>query len=140
MGINSAISTITKNKLIHFYKKINYNSRSRYKKIEYIYDILDNTGSIIETKRHNSLGKPAVVVYSGNKIIKLEYWYKGERHRNLAPAVLELSGKEIIFESWYQFGTKLSDKEIELAKKTLDRRKKVLKLMIKGIQKSKGLI
>jgi len=52
----------------------------------------------------------------------------------------ELDGKEIVFESWYQFGNKLNEKEIEQIKKTLDRRRKVLKLMIKGIQKRKGII
>jgi hypothetical protein len=140
MGRNEAISTITKNELIHYYKKINYNNRSRYKRIEYCYDILGRDEEIIETKRHNALNKPAVVIYLGNKIIKLEYWYKGERHRNWAPAILELDGKEIIFESWYHNGTKLTEKEIDKIKKTLDRRKKVLKLMIKGLKKKKGVV
>jgi len=140
MGKNEAISTITKNKLIHFYKKIKFNSRNRYKRIEYLYDILDKDNEIIDTKRHNALNKPAIIVYSNTKIIKLEYWYKGERHRNWAPAIIELEGKEIIFESWYHNGDKLNEKEIEQIKKTLSRRRKVLKLMIKGIQKRKGII
>lgn len=140
MGRNEAISTITKNELIHYYKKISYNNRSRYRKIEYCYDILGRDEEIVETKRHNALNKPAVVVYLGNKIVKLEYWYKGERHRNYAPAILELNGKEIVFESWYHSGTKLNEKEIEKIKKTIDRRMKVLKLMIKGIKKRKGVV
>jgi len=140
MGRNEAISTITKNELIHYYKKINYNNRNRYRKVEYCYDIIGRDDEIIETKRHNALNKPAVVVYVGNKIVKLEYWYKGERHRNWAPSILELSGKEIIFESWYHNGIKLNEKEIEQIKKTLDRRRKVLKIMIKGIQKRKGVV
>jgi len=139
MGKNEAISTITKNELIHFYKKVNYNNRNRYKRIEYLYDILGRDGEVLETKRHNALNKPAIIIYHGTKIIKLEYWYKGERHRNWAPSIIELDGKEIVFESWYQSGTKLLEKEIEQIKKTLDRRRKVLKLMIKGIQKRKGV-
>jgi len=137
---NEAISTITKNELIHFYKSVKVNNRSRYKKIEYLYDILGENGEIKETKRHNALNKPAIIIYMGNKIIKLEYWFKGERHRNWAPSIIELNGKEIVFESWYQFGVKLTDKEIDQLKKTLDRRRKVLKLMIKGFQKRKGIV
>jgi len=137
---NEAISTILKNDLIHFYKSIKVNNRNRYKRVEYLYDILGRDGVVLETKRHNALNKPSVIIYHGNKIIKLEYWYKGERHRNWAPSIIELDGKEIVFESWYQNGVKLTDKEIEQIKKTLDRRKKVLKIMIKGIQKRKGVV
>ena len=140
MGKNEVTSTITKNDLIHFYKKINVNNRNRYKKVEYLYDILGRDGEILETKRHNAINKPSVIIYHATKIIKLEYWYKGQRHRNWAPAIIELSGKEIIFESWYQSGTKLLENEIEQIKKTLDRRRKVLKIMIKGIQKRKGIV
>lgn len=139
MSRNEAISTITKNDFIHFYKKINFNNRNRYKRIEYLYDIIGRDGIILETKRHNALNKPSTIIYLGNKIIKLEYWYKGKRHRNWAPSIIELDGKEIVFESWYQNGTKLNEKEIEQLKKTLDRRKKVLKIMIKGLQKKKGI-
>jgi len=137
---NEAISTILKNNLIHFYKSIKVNNRNRYKKVEYLYDILGRDGVVLETKRHNALNKPSVIIYHATKIIKLEYWYKGERHRNWAPSIIELSGKEIIFESWYQNGVKLTEQEIEQIKKTLDRRKKVLKIMIKGIQKRKGVV
>ena len=137
---NEAISTIKKNDLIHFYKKINVNNRYRYKKVEYLYDVLGRDGEILETKRHNALNKPSVIIYHASKIIKLEYWYKGQRHRNWAPSIIELSGKEIIFESWYHNGTKLLENEIEQIKKTLDRRRKVLKIMIKGIQKRKGIV
>jgi len=42
------------------------------------------------------------------KIIKLEYWYRGERHRNWAPSIIELNGKEIVFEVWYHNGVKLT--------------------------------
>jgi hypothetical protein len=140
MGKNEAISTITKNDFIHFYKKVNYNNRNRYKRVEYLYDILGRDGEILETKRHNALNKPSLIVYHGNKIIKLEYWYRGERHRNWAPAIIELDGKEIVFESWYQSGIKLNNKEVDQIKKTMDRRKKVLKIMIKGIQKRKGVV
>jgi hypothetical protein len=139
-GKNEAISTIIRNEIIHFYKKVKLNNRSRYKKVEYLYDILGKDGEIVDTKRHNALNKPALIIYIGTKVVKLEYWYKGERHRNWAPAIIELDGKEIVFESWYQNGTKLNDKEIEQIKKTLSRRRKVLKLMIKGIQRKKGAI
>jgi len=140
MNKNDIISTITKNNRIHFYKKLNYNNRNRYKKIEYLYDILDKNGDVIESKRHNALNKPSIIVYHNSKIIKLEYWYKGERHRNWAPAIIELNGKEIVFESWYHFDEKLDENKIEKIQKILARRKKVLKLMIRGIQKKKGII
>lgn len=140
MNRNDIISTITKNSRIHFYKKVFYNNRNRYKKVEYFYDIFGENGIILETKRHNAKGKPSVIVYMNTKIIKLEYWYKGERHRSGAPAIIELDGKEIVQETWYDFGTKLTDEEMEYAKKTIARRKKVLKIMIKGIQKRKGIV
>lgn len=139
MNRNLISHTISKNNHIHFYKLISYNNRNRYKKIEYLYDILEN-GKIIETKRHNVINKPSIIVYMGTKIIKLEFWYKGERHRNNAPAILELSGKEIIFEDWYHNGTKLNESEIKQIKKTLSRRRKVLKLMIKSIKNKKEII
>jgi len=137
---NEATSTIMKNNFIHFYRKVNVNNRNRYKRVEYLYDVLGKEGEILETKRHNALNKPAIIIYHATKIIKLEYWYKGQRHRNWAPAIIELSGKEIIYEVWYQSGTKLLENEIEQIKKTLDRRRKVLKIMIKGMQKRKGII
>ncbi len=132
---NEVTSSITKNELIHYYKKVTYNNSSRYRKIEFCYDILGRDDEILETKRHNSMNKPAVIVYLGNKIIKLEYWFKGNRHRSWAPSILELNGKEIIMESWYHNGIKLKENEIEKIKKTLARRRKVLKIMIKGIKK-----
>lgn len=139
MSKGEVISTISKNRYIHFYKKVKYNTSARYKSVSYWYDILDGE-EVKETKRHNIHKKPALIYYNGNKITRLEYWYKGERHRMYAPAILELDGKEIIIEEWYHGGKKLSDSEIEHEKKVMFRRTKVLKLMIRMYNKKRGLI
>lgn len=128
---NEIISSIKKNDYIHFYKKIKYNLRNKYKSVEYIYDIFNNDGSIKESKKHNNK-KPAVIVYHKNKITTLEYWYKGKRHRNWGPAIINLDGKEIIREEWFNEGIKLTEDEINKIKTVVDRRKKMLKLIFKN--------
>jgi hypothetical protein len=40
-------------------------------------------------------------------------------------------GKEISSEKWYQYGKKLTDQEIENEKKVIDRRKKMMKVILK---------
>ena len=69
----------------------------------------------------------------------MEYWYKGKKHRNNAPAVLVLDGKTILMEEWYHNGKKLNEKDIEAIKVGLSRRKKVLKIMMKTLRKKKNL-
>lgn len=126
--MNYSVQTILKNKNIHYYKKITYNGH-RYKKIEYFYDILSK-GEIKETCCHNDKN-PAVVIYSNNKVIQLEYWIKGKLHRKFAPAVIHFLNNKIDREDWWYEGTKLTDEEVESVKKTIDRRIKITKLMNK---------
>ena len=52
------IQTIVKNNRIHYYKKITYGKR--YKKIEYLYDILENNEPV-KSFCHNTKN-PAVIV------------------------------------------------------------------------------
>lgn len=133
------IETILINKKIHYYKKTNSSSGGRYRCVEYCYDIFDKESNIIETKKHNALNKASVVDYNGTKVTKLEYWYKGKKHRNNAPAILILNGKTIIMEEWYHNGIKLNENEIKNIKIVLSRRKKVLKIMFKTLQKKRNI-
>ena len=124
--MNYSVQTILKNKNIHFYKKITFNVRSRFKKIEYFYDILSN-GDVKETLCHNEKN-PAVIIYSGNKVTKLEYWYKGKLHRKYSPAIISFFDNKISSEEWYNDGIKLDEKEIDSIKKTIDRKTKIMRL------------
>ena len=123
--METSIQTIVKNNKIHYYKKITYSKK--YKKIEYLYDILENNEQI-KTFCHN-IKNPAVIVYSNNKIIRLEYWNKGELHRDYKPAIIILNDNKISSEIWYHNNDKLSDDEVEQIKKTIDRRLKILNIL-----------
>ena len=127
--MNYSIQTILKNKNIHYYKKITFNVRSRFKKVEYFYDVLTN-GEIKETLCHNEKN-PAVVIYSSNKIIKIEYWYKGKLHRKNGPSIITFINNKIDTEKWYIDGNELSIDEIDTIKKTFDRRLKILNIRYK---------
>ena len=125
--METTIQTIIKNNLIHYYKKITY-SRG-YKKIEYLYDLLENNEPT-RTLCHN-IKNPAVIVYSNNKIVRLEYWFKGELHREYKPAVILLSDNKVTSEIWYHNNVKLSDEEVQQIKNTIDRRKKIMNILYK---------
>lgn len=122
-----SIQTIIKNIHIHYYKNISYSKN--YKKIEYLYDIYDN-GNIIKTLCHN-IKNPAVIVYSNTKIVRLEYWFKGEIHRDSKPAIITLSNNKILKEIWYHNNIKLDDEEVKSIKTSIDRRRKIIKILIK---------
>ena len=134
--MKETIKTIYKSDKIHFYVKIyySYNKYNRYKKNEYYYDILDNN-KVISTHKHNKQNKPAVIEYYNGKITKLEYWKHGKLDRKYAPAIIILDGKIIIKEQWFHDGIELSDNEIKKIKKVIDRRKKMLKLIMKILKK-----
>ena len=133
--METSIQTIIKNDVIHYYKKISYSKK--YKKIEYLYDIFQK-GEAIKTMCHNTKN-PAVIVYSNNKIVRLEYWVKGELHRETKPAIIHLSNNKISSETWYHHNIKLSDDEIDTIKKTIDRRLKILRILIKTKMKKVGI-
>jgi hypothetical protein len=122
---------IQKNGNIVLTKNIYYDLRKRYKKIEYIYNVLDVSGETIKAYKHNPKN-PCVIEYSNNKISLLEYWYKGVKHREYAPAVLMFDRKgKILKQEWYTNGTKLNDEEINDIIKLLDRRRKIIKIISK---------
>lgn len=123
--MNTSIQTIIINKNIHYYKKLSYGTK--YKKIEYFYDIILD-GDIKETLCHN-YKNPAVIIYSNNKITKLEYWYKGKLHKKYGPAIIILSNNKIIDEYWYHYGEKLLDTDIQSIKIGIDRKIKINKLL-----------
>jgi hypothetical protein len=47
------------------------------------------------------------------------------------PAIVVYDGKEVASEKWYQYGRKLTDEEIKDEKKGIDRRKKMMKVILK---------
>lgn len=123
--MKSIIQTILKNNLIHYYKRIIYGKK--YKKVEFCYDKYENDKTI--TCYHN-INNPAIIVYSNNKIIRLEYWVKGELHRQNLPAVIDIYGDHIV-ELWYHHNVKLTDDEIISIKKLVERNKKMYNLFFK---------
>jgi len=127
-----SIQTIIKNNRIHYYKKITYSKK--YKRIEYLYDIYEN-GEVKTTSCHN-IKNPAVIVYSNNKITRLEYWVKGERHRENAASIITLSNNKVTTQIWYHHNEKLSDEEVESIKKCIDRRRKIIRILIKKRMKN----
>ena len=110
-------------------KLIDYDLRRKYKKVSYAYEeYLD--GELIKTYTHR-IGKPAVIIYRNNHINELQYWKFGKLHRQYGPAILIYDGKEISSEKWFFEGRKLTDIEIEDEKKIIDRRKKMMKVILK---------
>ena len=124
--MKSIIQTIIKNNLIHYYKRIIYGKK--YKKIEFCYDKYDENNKT--TTYYHNINNPAIIVYSNNKIIRLEYWIKGELHRQNLPAIIDIYDDHIE-EKWYHHNEKLTDLEIESIKKTNERRKKMYNLFLK---------
>lgn len=126
--MSSSTQTIIKNDYIHYYKLITYKGR-QFKKIEYLYDLIED-GEVTKTLHHNEKN-PAIIVYSNGKINRIEYWIKGELHREEKPAIVTLSQNKITSELWYHRNIKLLDDEVARIKKTIDRRQKIIKILIK---------
>lgn len=120
---------------LRYYKETYFNRANC--KISFYYEYYSVDDKDIISKLHNTHNKPAVIHYSSGKITKLEYWIKGKKDRLNAPAIITINGKEIYSEEWYHNGVKLSDVEIEQIKKVLERRKKIMKLVMKTLQKKR---
>ena len=110
-------------------KLIDYDIRKRYKKVSYAYEEY-NGQELVKTNIHR-IGKPAVIIYRNNRIYEVQYWNFGKLHRMFGPAIIVYDGKEIASEKWFQYGTKLTDEEIEDEKKTISRRQKMMKVILK---------
>jgi hypothetical protein len=128
MSRKESIFTILRNNKIHFYKKIVFDIKSNYKNIIYNYDLFDNEGAIIKTVKHNSINKPADLLYYNNQLKNLEFWVHGKKHRMWGPAVISYDKKVVIHEEWYRNGIKLTDDEIDHVKKYMDRKRKIQQL------------
>ena len=110
-------------------KQVDYDIRRRYKKVSYAYEEYKD-GELVKTYNHR-IGKPAIIIYRNNHIHELQYWKFGKLHRSYAPAIIVYDGKEISQEKWFVNGKKLTDLEIEDEKKIIDRRKKMMKVILK---------
>lgn len=110
-------------------KLIDYDIRKRYKKVSYAYEEY-NGEELVKTHIHR-IGKPAIIIYRNNRIHEVQYWKNGKYHRMFGPAIIVYDGKDIASEKWYQYGRKLSDDEIENEKKTISRRQKMMKVILK---------
>ena len=110
-------------------KQVDYDLRRRYKKVSYAYEEYKNE-ELIKTHTHR-IGKPAVIIYRNNHISEVQYWKFGKLHRSYGPAIIVYDGKEISTEKWYFDGRKLTDWEVEDEKKVIERRKKMMKVILK---------
>ncbi|MFA5585857.1 MAG: hypothetical protein WDA02_04860 [Saccharofermentanales bacterium] len=115
---------------ILFVKKIDYNIKIKYKKITYLYEIYSNNEEIKEIKHNKNY--PSIIEYNNNKINKIEYWVHGKLHRELGPSIIYLDNKhKITKEEWYKNGIKLDENEINSIKKIIDRKLKMIKVILK---------
>lgn len=135
MGNKESIFTISQNKDIHFYKKLNYDIRSHYKNIIYYYDLLDSNGDILKTVKHNYINRPTEILYYNNQLKKIEYWVHGKLHRKWGAAIINYNNRKIISEEWYHKGIKLSDQEVKDVIKIIERKRKLSHLMKKYMKK-----
>ena len=119
-------------------KQIDYDYRRKYKKITYCYDEYKD-GVIFKTYTHR-INNPAVIIYRNNHINELQYWKFGKLHREYAPAIIIYDGNKIDTEKWYVNGIKLTDDEIESEKKVIDRRQKMMKVILKIKKKQQNKI
>lgn len=110
-------------------KLIDYDMRKKYKKVSYAYEEYKD-GVLLDTHIHR-IGKPAIIIYRNNHIYEVQYWKFGKCHRMFGPAIIVYDGKDIADEKWFQNGRKLTDQEIEDEKKGIDRRKKMMKVILK---------
>lgn len=120
-----------KRKNFVLFKEIKYDIRKKYKKVIYGYDEYNlETKEIINTFFHR-INKPAIIIYSRNKIIEVQYWKFGKKHRAHGPATIKYSKNGIVDEIWFVKGYKLNDEEVKRKKILINRRKKSLKLILR---------
>jgi len=110
-------------------KQVDYDMRRKYKKVTYAYEEY-NGQELLKTYTHR-VGKPAVIIYRNNHINEVQYWKFGKLHRLYGPAILIYDGSEISTEKWYHEGIKLTDQEIADEKKIIDRRRKLITVIIR---------
>lgn len=116
---------------ILFVKKIDYDIKKKYKKITYLYEIYSNDKEEVKEIKHNK-NYPSIIEYHNNKIYKIEYWVHGKLHRELGPCIIYLDKKHsIIKEEWYKNGMELDKNEIDSIKKIIDRKLKMIKVILK---------
>lgn len=119
-------------KKIHNYiliKEIIYDLRKRYKKVTHAYEEYKD-GNLINIYKHR-IGKPAIIIYRNNHISEIQYWKYGKLHREHGPAIIIYDGMNCNIEKWYKNGLALSEEDIEHEKKIINRRKKMIKLILK---------
>jgi len=115
---------------ILFIKKIDYDIRRKYKKVTYLYETYINNEQVKETLHNKNY--PSVIEYYNNKICKIEYWVHGKLHRDYGPSIIHLDKKHnITNEEWYKNGIKLDKNEIDSIKKIIDRKLKMIKVILK---------
>ena len=124
-------------KTIRFpYKKINnyiliklieYDTYKKYKKITYQYEKYINQELVLTNKHRNF--KPAVVIYSNNKIVEYQFWEHGKLHRVYGPAIMRFVNKDFTQKEWYLNGVKLDGDELKTHQKIINRKLKMLKLI-----------
>jgi hypothetical protein len=110
-------------------KQVDYDMRRKYKKVSYAYEEY-NGQELLKTYTHR-VGKPAVIIYRNNHINEVQYWKFGKLHRLYGPAIVIYDGSQISTEKWYHEGIKLTDQEIADEKKIIDRRRKLITVIIK---------
>lgn len=113
------------------FKEIKYDIRKKYKKVTYGYDKYSiETKEIINSYNHR-INKPAIIIYSRNRIIEVQYWKFGKRHRSYGPAIIKYSKNGIVDEIWFTKGNELNNDDVKRKKILINRRKKSLKLILK---------
>lgn len=110
-------------------KEIIYDLRKKYKKVTHAYEEYKD-GSLINVYKHR-IGKPAVIIYRSNHISEIQYWKYGKLHRDHGPAIIIFDGIKSNIEKWYKNGFLLNEEEIESEKKIINRRKKMIQLILK---------
>ncbi len=116
-------------------KQVDYDMRRKYKKVSYAYEEYKDN-ELLKTYTHR-VGKPAVIIYRNNHINEVQYWKFGKLHRLYGPAIIIYDGSHISTEKWYHEGIKLTDQEIVDEKKIIDRRKKLITVIIRMKNKKK---
>lgn len=111
-------------------KEIIYDLRKKYKKVTYAYEEYDKDDILISITKHRSK-KPAIIIYRNNHISEIQYWKFGKLHREHGPSVIVYDGMTICLEKWYKNGILLSEEEIENEKKIINRRKKMINVILK---------
>lgn len=106
-----------------YYKRVEYSKA--YKTITYFLKVGDT--EVKHRKAH-----PAVLKWRGKSGLSVEFWFKGELHRDNGPAIINYLKKNGSFqktsEKWFMDGVELSDDEAKHKLKTIIRKRKMAKM------------